>query len=242
MAASNYVTTLRYHVVPRRMSIADLLSLPPASNSVPTLNSGQDVVVEQRRSLRSLITVGGVDVVVPGMFYGRDIVVHGLEGILEYRSNSRSLPANLTVTSAKLSGNLTELGSNSTQEPPIPFSQPISVYNVTGNYTFQLPVDIQSPPPSYLKRNQRVTDQMTSGIANDSSSNSSSDSFKLSGEKRRLKLLEVSSDDEDVFLPATESNGNRLQQFTHVDEETLGCLVADNVGDQVYTESKKICA
>ncbi|GJS37926.1 gamma-tubulin complex component 3 [Tanacetum coccineum] len=71
--------------------------------------SGQDIMVEQRQSRRSLITVGGVDFVVPGMFYGRDIVVHGLEGILEYRSHSinpppaSSVATNMTVSGASLS-------------------------------------------------------------------------------------------------------------------------------------------
>ncbi|KAI3771893.1 hypothetical protein L6452_03064 [Arctium lappa] len=65
MAASNYVSSLRYHIVPRRLSIAELLSLPPGSNYIPTLVPGQDILIEQHRSPRSLITVGGVDVVVP---------------------------------------------------------------------------------------------------------------------------------------------------------------------------------
>nr|GEW14901.1 fasciclin-like arabinogalactan protein 19 [Tanacetum cinerariifolium] len=80
MAASNYVSALRYHVVPKWMTIADLLSLSTLANMVTMLVSGQDIVVEQRRSRRSLIMVGGVDIVVPGMFYRRDIAVHSLEG------------------------------------------------------------------------------------------------------------------------------------------------------------------
>nr|XP_043622900.1 fasciclin-like arabinogalactan protein 19 [Erigeron canadensis] len=99
LPATNYVTTLRYHVVPRRMSTADLLSLPPGPNKLPTLVDGENVIVEQRRSVRSLISVGGVDIVIPGMFYGRDVAVHGLEGVLEHRSGNS---VDLKVTSASL--------------------------------------------------------------------------------------------------------------------------------------------
>ncbi|KAI3770288.1 hypothetical protein L6452_01415 [Arctium lappa] len=176
MAASNYVSALRYHVVPRRLSIAELLSLPPGSNSVPTLVPGQDILVEQRRSPRSLITVGGVDVVVPGMFYGRDIAVHGLGGILEFRPPTMNSPANLTGASlSNLSGNLTLqspitdlpnnqtsmnvypnadipplLSPNSTQESPPPL-----VSNSTNN-TVQIPVAVQPPPVSNSTRNNTV--------------------------------------------------------------------------------------
>lgn len=145
MPASNYVSALRYHVVPRRMSISDLLSLPPGSNSVPTLVPGQDIIVEQRRSLRSLITVGGVDVVVPGIFYGRNIAVHGLDGILEYRPHTRDLPANSTVTGETLSN----LSGNVTLQSPI--------MEIKGNYTFQFPkATPPPPPPSNSTLNQTV--------------------------------------------------------------------------------------
>ncbi|KAL4556282.1 hypothetical protein LXL04_038929 [Taraxacum kok-saghyz] len=40
--------------------------------------------------------VGGVDIVVPGMFYCREISVHGLEGILEFRPHTISSIPNIT--------------------------------------------------------------------------------------------------------------------------------------------------
>ncbi|KAK1440319.1 hypothetical protein QVD17_06144 [Tagetes erecta] len=208
MPATNYVTALRYHVLPRRMSMIDLLNLPPSENSVPTLVPGRDIHVEQRRSVRSLITIGGVDIVVPGMFYGRDMAVHGLGGILEYRHHTRSSPANL-------SGNFTSPNRSS---PPI--------YNITGNYTFQFPVAIQSPLSSHRTQNQTVLSPDPSSTTNGSdkhvhsSSNqtpirSASVDFKAEEHKSRVKLLEVSS------------------ESTGMDDETLDCSLADSVGDEV---------
>ncbi|KAD3067330.1 hypothetical protein R6Q59_018597 [Mikania micrantha] len=227
MPATNYVTTLRYHVIPRRMSMIDLLSLPPASNSVPTLVTGRDVVVEQRRSVRSLITVGGVDIVVPGMFYGREITVHGLGGILEYRYHTRHPPANL-------SGNITFQSPNRSAHSP-------QTYNITGNYTFQFPVAIESPLSSHRKLNQTVSspETLSSVDGNDLHSPPSTNrtesipirsaTSNFRGEERtpRSKLLEVSSDVPYDPSPATESTG--------VDAKTLDCSLVDDVGDLMNT-------
>nr|GEV12402.1 hypothetical protein [Tanacetum cinerariifolium] len=202
MAASNYVSALRYHVVPRRMTIADLLSLPPPANVVPTLVSGQDIVVEQRRSRRSLITVGGVDIVVPGMFYGRDIAVHGLEGILEYRSHSRNPPpassaaANVTVSGASLSGNLT-------------------LPEIVGNYTFQFPSPSPPPPPS----------------GNDNVSVQSPVAPNQAPIMTRAKLLELSSEGMYGVSSVREPVGDRLRHFSLADDcsvaDNSGHLVED---------------
>ncbi|KAK9069563.1 hypothetical protein SSX86_011467 [Deinandra increscens subsp. villosa] len=247
MPATNYVTTLRYHVIPRRMSMIDLLSLPPSSNSVPTLVPGRDILVEQRRSVRSLITVGGVDIVVPGMFYGREMAVHGLGGILEYRHHTRRPPANGSVTAgaslSNLSGNfstqspaVSELANRSSDLPPTP---PPPVYNITGNYSFQFPVAIQSPLSSHQTQNQTVSLRDASPMVHGTDKHStpspkqapiySSTSVSAGGERRpRSKLLELSSDDDTYSLsPATDSTG--------MDDKNLDCSIADNVGDQLRT-------
>lgn len=220
MAASNYVSALRYHVVPRRMSITDLLSLPPPANIVPTLASGQDIVVEQRRSSRSLITVGGVDIVVPGMFYGRDIAVHGLGGILEYRSHSRnpspasSAVANMTV-GASLSGNFT-------------------LPEIIGNYTFEFPSPSPPPPPA-----GNVNVSVQSSVAAPVAPNQAP-------VMTRAKLLELSSEGMYGVSSVKEPVGDRLRHYSLVDD----CSVADNGGDLVedvdlreaHGESHMICA
>lgn len=83
--ASSYTDTLRFHVVPRRLSISDLLRLPVGS-SLPTLLPHRFLKVTQSPDLSS-VAVGGVEVAFPGLFYGRDIAVHGLAGIISLRSN-----------------------------------------------------------------------------------------------------------------------------------------------------------
>ncbi|XP_076939453.1 uncharacterized protein LOC143608191 [Bidens hawaiensis] len=211
MPASNYVTTLRYHVIPRRMSMIDLLSLTPSANSVPTLVPGRDIHVEQRRSVRSLITIGGVDIVVPGMHYGRNMAVHGLGGILEYRHhhtrNSPPPPVNSTSTR---------------RYPPPP------AYNITGNYSFQFPVAIESPLASHIPQNQTVNALPNAdGEGTDKSPDSGPESFKVKAEERvrRGRLLELASDDD-------------VRQLSHEeDDETLDCLLGDDAaGDQAETD------
>ncbi|XP_076960254.1 uncharacterized protein LOC143636574 [Bidens hawaiensis] len=209
MPATNYVTTLRYHVIPRRMSMIDLLSLTPSANSVLTLVPGRDIHVEQRRSVRSLITIGGVDIVVPGMHYGRNMAVHGLGGILEYRNhhsrNSPPPPVNSTGTG---------------RYPPPP------AYNITGNYSFQFPVAIESPLVSHLPQNQTVNAlPAADGEGIDKSPNSGpihSESYKAKADERvrRGRLLELASDDD-------------VRQLSQEDDETLDCLLGESAGDQV---------
>ncbi|VFQ95555.1 unnamed protein product [Cuscuta campestris] len=77
----DYTATLRCHVVPQRLSVRGLNRLRPGS-SLRTLAVDHDVRVESRRSTPSgdVISVDGVDVVAPGLFYARNIAVHGLKG------------------------------------------------------------------------------------------------------------------------------------------------------------------
>ncbi|RAL45851.1 hypothetical protein DM860_006005 [Cuscuta australis] len=65
----------------RRLSVRGLNRLRPGS-SLRTLAVDHDVRVESRRSTPSgdVISVDGVDVVAPGLFYARNIAVHGLKG------------------------------------------------------------------------------------------------------------------------------------------------------------------
>ncbi|KAJ4952311.1 hypothetical protein NE237_029143 [Protea cynaroides] len=88
--ASDYVQTLRIHIVPRRFSVLFLHSLPYGS-SLPTLLPHHQIFISEDRTLDSnLLTVNGVDVVFPGLFYSRDIAVHGLSSILLLRHRRHS--------------------------------------------------------------------------------------------------------------------------------------------------------
>ncbi|VFQ76327.1 unnamed protein product [Cuscuta campestris] len=127
-SASDYTATLRCHVVPQRLSVRGLNRLRPGS-SLRTLAADHDLRVESRRSTPSgdVISVDGVDVVAPGLFYARNIAVHGLKGILNCRSRrahddvlvrqpatpSRSEPPAVTQTESPSESNLTIAKSNS---------------------------------------------------------------------------------------------------------------------------------
>ncbi|KAI7979008.1 Fasciclin-like arabinogalactan protein 19 [Camellia lanceoleosa] len=82
-SASVYITALRYYIVPLRLSLADLQNLTSGS-ILPTLLPIHDIQV-QRRPESENFTTNGVDVV-PGLFFGRNIAVHGLGGILSFRT------------------------------------------------------------------------------------------------------------------------------------------------------------
>ncbi|MFS7984647.1 hypothetical protein Hanom_Chr11g00988941 [Helianthus anomalus] len=137
------------------------------------------------------------------MFYGTHLAVHGLGGILEYRHHTRRSPVNLTVTGASLSNfsrNLT------LQSPP--------VYNITGNYTFQFLMAIESPLSSHQSQNQTVT----------------SLDVLQNQRMRKGKLLEVRSDGEYNGLEATDLSRNHVQQLVIEDDETLDCWRVNDGG------------
>lgn len=86
-SASAYTATLRYHGLPRRLSVSDLNRLP-SQVPIQTLLRSQYVSLTRRlRGSRSnAISVNGVNVVLPGLYYGRHVAVHGLGGILSLHS------------------------------------------------------------------------------------------------------------------------------------------------------------
>ncbi|XP_047168517.1 fasciclin-like arabinogalactan protein 19 [Vigna umbellata] len=88
--ASTYTDTLRFHVVPRRLSLAHLRLLPDGY-TLPTLLPQRLLQLTRRNT--SAIAVGGVDVAFPGLYYGHYFAVHGLAGILSPRSNVYPSPS-----------------------------------------------------------------------------------------------------------------------------------------------------
>ncbi|KAK7246816.1 hypothetical protein RIF29_41686 [Crotalaria pallida] len=85
--ASSYTDTLRFHVIPRRLTLPQLRILRDGY-TLPTLLPSRRVSLTRRAG--GVIAVGGVAVVYPGLFYGRGVAVHGLAGILSVRSNAVS--------------------------------------------------------------------------------------------------------------------------------------------------------
>ncbi|CAH2037568.1 unnamed protein product [Thlaspi arvense] len=78
---SFYVSTLRLHSVLLRLPFSALQSLPNAS-SLPTLLPSHRLLLTKPSSSNDSIYLDGVHVLLPGMFYGQHIAVHGLADIL----------------------------------------------------------------------------------------------------------------------------------------------------------------
>ncbi|TXG53868.1 hypothetical protein EZV62_019124 [Acer yangbiense] len=90
-----YISTLRLHALPLRLSWSQLRLLSNGS-LLPTLLYSRELLVLRRRQVNTFVVHGGgggyrdggsaVEVVMPGLYYSRDVAVHGLGGILTLRS------------------------------------------------------------------------------------------------------------------------------------------------------------
>ncbi|XP_026658053.1 extensin [Phoenix dactylifera] len=93
-SAAAYVRALRHHIVLRRLPLPALRALPPGSH-LPTLDPRRNIAISPRHQSPNayFVTADGVDVVLPGIFYGQDVAVHGLAGILPlYRHQASGHP------------------------------------------------------------------------------------------------------------------------------------------------------
>ncbi|XP_004485523.1 uncharacterized protein [Cicer arietinum] len=147
--ASSYTDTLRYHIIPRRLSLAELRLLPNGY-TLPTLLSTRRVPVT-RRTGSSVTTVGGVDLAFPGLFYGRHVAVHGLSGILTLRLNNPTSPAPAPVPPPVRS---TDHRHFNPKIPHSPENQTIldsvpksGSFNFTGNRGSRYPMETPGPAP-----------------------------------------------------------------------------------------------
>ncbi|KAM0025501.1 putative FAS1 domain-containing protein [Helianthus debilis subsp. tardiflorus] len=107
LSAGDYTMVLRFHCVPHRLTLTDLRTLFYGSTSVTSLVPGHEIHVMNPLTLRSPIMIEGVDIAVPGLFYGAHVAVHGLEGVMDFRSlrdtiNSSSVTANLMQNHAQI--------------------------------------------------------------------------------------------------------------------------------------------
>ncbi|KAJ0078177.1 hypothetical protein Patl1_36918 [Pistacia atlantica] len=86
---SFYLSTLRLHALPRRLSWSSFLLLPNGS-SLPTLLPSRQLRLTRRDGANVVLVVstiggGAVQLVMPGLFYSSHVAVHGLAGILTFR-------------------------------------------------------------------------------------------------------------------------------------------------------------
>ncbi|CAJ1963585.1 unnamed protein product [Sphenostylis stenocarpa] len=137
--ASFYTDTLRFHVVPRHLSLAHL-RLFPDGHTLPTLLPKHRLQLTRRTP--SAIAVGGVNVAFPGIFYGRYFVVHGLAGILSLRSNISPPPSPVVPPIRSLDGRFFSPRSS----PNSPANQP--VHTPVPNFASLLIPPIEAPPPA----------------------------------------------------------------------------------------------
>ncbi|GKA35454.1 fasciclin-like arabinogalactan protein 19 [Tanacetum coccineum] len=87
MSARDYTTALRFHGVPFRLSLQDMRQLPYGENRFETLVKGHEIrIVNRLLPVNVPITVEGVEIAFPGLFYDTHLAVHGLEGIMDFRS------------------------------------------------------------------------------------------------------------------------------------------------------------
>ncbi|XP_024011138.1 fasciclin-like arabinogalactan protein 19 [Eutrema salsugineum] len=90
-----YISTLRLHVLPLRLPISDLRSLPNAS-SIPTFLPSHRLLLTKPPYSTDSVYLDGVQILLPGLFYDEHIAVHGLAGILQLRSSGTDVE-NFTV-------------------------------------------------------------------------------------------------------------------------------------------------
>ncbi|CAH8389012.1 unnamed protein product [Eruca vesicaria subsp. sativa] len=88
-----YVSTLRLHSVPLRLPFSDLRSLPNAT-ALPTLLPSHHIRLS---SSNESIYLDGVPILLPGLFYGEHLAVHGLDGLLSLATTTSSSPPELSV-------------------------------------------------------------------------------------------------------------------------------------------------
>ncbi|KAF8086913.1 hypothetical protein N665_0609s0043 [Sinapis alba] len=84
---SFYVSTLRLHSVPVRLPFSDLRSLPNAT-SLPTLLPSHHLLLSTPSSSNESVYLDGVHILLPGLFYGQHLAVHGIAGLLSLTTPS----------------------------------------------------------------------------------------------------------------------------------------------------------
>ncbi|KAK9266865.1 hypothetical protein L1049_027124 [Liquidambar formosana] len=158
--ASFYTQILRFHVIPRRLSMSDLRKLP-SGYSLPTLLPHRHVHVSRRPlSPESfVITVQGVDVVVPGLYNGRHVAVHGLRGILNFRSHNGPRRGSPHSPHLVISPLITDGDSpgNCTVCPPILSFSPMNRPRVAPSPKLpQVNSAVLHPPPKFPPANRTI--------------------------------------------------------------------------------------
>lgn len=96
--AIDYLNSLLFHFSPIRLTISSLRSLPTPSSFPSLLDASPHHLIHHLSPAagsdhRSFVSVDGIRIVEPRIFYGPSVAVHGLDGILDFRrSDDDGLP------------------------------------------------------------------------------------------------------------------------------------------------------
>ncbi|KAL5857213.1 hypothetical protein ACOSQ3_004671 [Xanthoceras sorbifolium] len=140
-----YISTLRLHALPLRLSWYQLRILSNGS-FLQTLLPSRQLRVLRSQELNTFVVDGGggdgsaVQVVFPGLYYSRDVAVHGLGGILTFRSK---IGGSVLSPPPVPKFNSTSSGNNRNRTvyyPPVPRTNSSSSSNNRSNTVFFRPV------------------------------------------------------------------------------------------------------
>ncbi|CAM8987040.1 unnamed protein product [Rhodiola kirilowii] len=235
-----YTQTLRYHVVPRRIAAADLLRLPPGS-CLPTLLTWREIRVHRRQLRRAaVIAVDGVNVVVPGLFYGEGVAVHGLAGVLNFRSQIAVRHGWSAVSETNRTGSVSPENSTASFPANQTFIPQIPKQTVANGSAFspipRLPVfnhsipppDVNLPLPSACISSPPETMLTREGTPSPQISPVTDESSK--------KLIDLLTDDQ----VSTERVRRHSVKLLEIGELSLTDFDDDAAGDNLLTESHKV--
>ncbi|KAL4588493.1 hypothetical protein LXL04_001384 [Taraxacum kok-saghyz] len=261
MSAADYTMALRFHGVPHRLSLPDLRMLPYGSNSFPSLVRGHEIHILNPLLLPFPVVVEGIDIAFPGLFYDEHIAVHGLEGIIDFRSladtgNSTSiLGSNVASNSTRDHGYetaATNLTNVQTPTSPMiaPFPQPPS--NSTVNQTIAVTEAAAPRPSSKIAEPPVLVPQSTSIVPSPAISTdmkgisiagapphrppevySASTPHGREEHMSTATRYELISEKIPGVSLATKSTANPTEEFTQVDDKNIDCPVTDDDGERL---------
>ncbi|CAA2982732.1 Hypothetical predicted protein [Olea europaea subsp. europaea] len=170
--ASDYTSVLRCHVVPLRLTLNELRRLP-FGYGLDTLVKYHVIKVSHRSgsliSDNDAINLDGVEVVLPGLFYSRDIAVHGLGGMLNClktgfgsgQDSPSAAPSEPPIYSPVINGiGAAPHGTNFAgfHEPPYnAIESPVPEPAVFGRYSPANSPEISLPPADSLINHRNFT-------------------------------------------------------------------------------------
>ncbi|TQD79085.1 hypothetical protein C1H46_035363 [Malus baccata] len=243
LPASSYTDTLRFHVVPLRLSLSNLRSLA-AGSVLPTLLPSSALRLVSTRPL----SVGGVDVVLPGLFYSRHVAVHGLGGIVSL--------ASLVPYSSPSPVPMATTGDSNRTDSPVPKVEPMVTTDDSNRTDLNLSPDIAPSPvttgspsssptvgheisPASVPEDEISPAAATAPVQSPLTADSVAERarvllMEINGISDREKLKAISDVDQILagesqppMMKEQPEVGNKLEKCGALDEMAIDCFVPD---------------